>query len=333
VHFQRREAPHEGLRRRHKEHRAGRFARRGDDRVAQASQRSRPPGNRQNRPQASAKSPRRATVVNMKRPGYNPIRRNRNIGTENAGYGQNNRLVIPEKWTESRRYYEKLKNPVFVPITVWSAPLHVVVEPPLPGFVHACTVEDIIHLLEFIPAAHFSDIRMIVLRQPKRKERILSLVWGRWQYFSEIGNLSGSAIYLEAQDIRSPKKWPNSMNPEDALEMERLQGDGHEITLEKRFYSFVSTLDSVRNTQLFRTLPHEIGHYVHLQQFLELPNGDERYRNIPSQEKETFAHRYADEFRARMKETYRIPFDRIVSEHNLKQQGLKPEWFSESTCQ
>ncbi|MDJ0797430.1 MAG: hypothetical protein QNJ51_11470 [Calothrix sp. MO_167.B12] len=45
-------------------------------------------------------------------------------------------------------------------------------------------------------------------------------------------------------------------------ELERLREDGHRTATDKRHYLISSTLDSIRNTQLYRTLHHEIGHYV-----------------------------------------------------------------------
>jgi hypothetical protein len=36
----------------------------------------------------------------MKRPGWNPIKRNRNIGTVAQGLSKNNKLVIRKKWAE-----------------------------------------------------------------------------------------------------------------------------------------------------------------------------------------------------------------------------------------
>lgn len=72
----------------------------------------------------------------MNNPGYNPIRRNRNIGSPKAGRGQNNRLVIPASWTDNRLFYEKLVKPVKVCITISSTTLNIFVEPTLSGFAH-----------------------------------------------------------------------------------------------------------------------------------------------------------------------------------------------------
>ena len=48
------------------------------------------------------------------RPGWNPSRRNRNIGTAKSGHGQNNRLVIPARWSDDRVFWEKLRDPIAV---------------------------------------------------------------------------------------------------------------------------------------------------------------------------------------------------------------------------
>jgi predicted SprT family Zn-dependent metalloprotease len=193
-------------------------------------------------------------------------------------------------------------------------------------------------MLQLIPKEHFQDIKLIVLRQPKRKERILSSVWGRLVYWANIGKFSGLAIYLEAQKANFTSHWSNSSTPDQAREDERLREDGHIIVADKRRHRLNSSLDSVRHTQLYRTLPHEVGHYVQYLQKVEEPSRDDlnkwmqlnaRYHQIPSQEKEAFAHRYADEFRQRMFQESRLPFDRVLDENRLKQQGLSPEWFRE----
>jgi hypothetical protein len=272
----------------------------------------------------------------MQRPGYNPTRRNRNIGTDKAGYGQNNRLVIPEAWADDRLFYEKLVDPIEIEVPVRSVSVHIIVEPPQTGFVHACTIDDIVHVMRMIPVEHFAPIKVIVLRQPKRKERILSPVWGRLVYWSNIGVHSGPTIYLESQDIARAKKWTTSLDPDGARELERLLDDGHSVRFNRRHHLIASTPDSVRKTQLYRTLPHEIGHYVDYLRSVEEPSRDDYDRHYelsklywkkPPQEREAFAHRYADEFRARMTREGRLPFERIVDEAAMRRQGLLPEWF------
>jgi hypothetical protein len=47
-----------------------------------------------------------------RRPGREPTRRNRNIGTSKQGHGQDNRMVIPSRWPDDRVYFEVLRNPV-----------------------------------------------------------------------------------------------------------------------------------------------------------------------------------------------------------------------------
>lgn len=272
----------------------------------------------------------------MKRPGYNPNRRNRNIGTENSGFGQDNRLVIPWAWADERIYYDRLVDPVQLQINVRSVSFHVIVEPTLKGFVHACTIDDISQLLQMLPVRHIEDIEVIVLRQPKRKERILAPCWGRLVYWTDICGHSGPTIYLEAQNPSKPLKWTKSLPPDYADELDRLRQDGHRIETDKRNHVIHQTIESIRNTQLYRTLPHEIGHYVDYLTKVEDPGGDdaskwsrlnEKYHSRPSQEKESFAHRYADEFRENAASSNMLPFKRLFDTKQLAKLGLKPSWF------
>lgn len=41
---------------------------------------------------------------------FNPTRRNRNIGTNIQGYGQDNKLKIATPYGELKSYYERLEN-------------------------------------------------------------------------------------------------------------------------------------------------------------------------------------------------------------------------------
>ena len=77
---------------------------------------------------------------------------------------------------------------------------------------------------------------------------------------------------------------------------------------------------STRNTQLYRTIIHEVGHWVDYLEKVERPeaNGvesyavlNDRYFSRPRQEREAFAHRYADELGDKLKKFGLIPFDRI----------------------
>lgn len=177
----------------------------------------------------------------MNRPGYNPVRRNRNIGTEKSGFGQDNRLKIPRAWAERRFFYERLIEPIVVPCDIGQLRIHVLVEPPLQGFTHACTVDDILRVLSYVPLAHTLPFEVIVLRQPKRKERILGPVWGRMVYWSNLGRFTGPAIYPETQDTSRPLKWSKSLTPDQAHELERLRDDGHHVTSDRRSCQIVST--------------------------------------------------------------------------------------------
>lgn len=266
----------------------------------------------------------------------NPIRRNRNIGTSKAGHGQNNRLVIPASWTDNRLFYEKLVNPIKVCVNINSIALNIFVEPTRSRFVHSCTIDDILYLLKLIPVSHLKGIKSIILRQPKRKEIIISPVWGRLVYWSSISHYSGAAICLEAININRVLKWSKSLTPEYLKELERLRNDGHIIKRDRRNYLITPTIDSIRNTQLYRTLPHEIGHYVDYLQSVENSSKNDRnkwdilnnlYHKKPQQDKEAFAHSYADQFYTENLNAGNLPFKRICDRDNLISMNLELEWF------
>jgi hypothetical protein len=268
----------------------------------------------------------------MKRAAWNPTRRNRNIGTAKSGRGLANRLVIPASWKDPRVFWGKLRDPLHIEANGFT----LLIEPCLPGFVHSVTVDDALRVLGLFPSDDVARIRTLVLRQPTRKQRILSSVWGRLAYFVTFPGGEGPAVILEAQQPASTFKWPRSLQPDDADEIERLQQDGHEVTPDRRFWTVRTRLESIRATQLFRTLPHEVGHYVYYDREVrqkaaddpsELLRLQDAYFKKPHREREDFAHRYARAFVEKWTRERRLPFERLVDKARVKRQGLELAWF------
>jgi hypothetical protein len=252
------------------------------------------------------------------RSGRDATRRNRNIGTAKQGHGQVNKLVIPTRFHPNLTiYYENLKNYKSARREVAGHSITFLVEETRIGCYHACTVDDITHVLHLVSTADLKGIELIVLRQPKRKEEILNCAWGRWSPYVVIDDYRGSAIFFEAVDIAKPMRWEKSLAPDSQRELERLEADGHRITTTKRHHIISLSLDSVRATQLYRTLLHEIGHQV---DYTHNPGEFDRKLSI---EKETFAHKYADKRRAELEKRKAIPFERILSAKRLEEDKLR----------
>jgi len=184
-----------------------------------------------------------------------------------------------------------------------------------------------------------------VLRQPTRKQAVLSSVWGRLAYFAQFNaRLSGPAVFLEAQELGRPWRKSASMSVDARRELERLRTDGHPVEEVGGGYRWQLTLDAARSTQLYRTLLHEIGHQVDYLASVKRPQAalnpddpasedlwdklSERYWAKPTAEKETFAHRYAAEVSDLLRRQGKLPFHRLADPHRLREQGLNPGWFS-----
>jgi hypothetical protein len=220
----------------------------------------------------------------------NPTRRSRNIGTAKQGHGQNNRLTLPVSNYPARRIFcENLRDFRTERHSIGEQALVFLIEKPRPGVVHACSIEDIVRVLACVPSDDLWGLDMVVLRQPKRKEEILSPVWGRYFSFLEIGDLSGCTILLESLDLRKPIRWAKPLSAHWLKQLEHLRSQGHVIRETQRFFEIFSTLEAVRETQLFQTLPHEVGHHVH-------SLSDENFFNRTKREKEDFAEKYARDF-------------------------------------
>ena len=255
------------------------------------------------------------------RPGWNPTRRNRNVGTKAHGHGANNSLTIPESRHELKCYYEKLGSYTVVSRTVGTRKLRFFVEPTRSDWFYPCTVDDICAVLSHCSPEVLSAFEFVVMRQPTRKQRILCPVWGRAIFSFDIDQYSGSAIIIEAQDL-SPIRWENSIDPAHARELDRLREDGHDVHSTRRGIEIRVTANSLRNTVLYRTLLHELGHHIDHKRC----DGD-NWSSKTQSAKEDYAHRYALELKAFLSMQAAWPFAPIMDDESLLGDGLKREWF------
>lgn len=96
----------------------------------------------------------------MQKPGWDPVRRNRYIGTAKQGHGQDNRMVIPNDWRDSRVFWERVSHFTVATRSVHGRELPFVVEPTRQDSVFACTVDDIATLLNVAPSEHVFGVVM-----------------------------------------------------------------------------------------------------------------------------------------------------------------------------
>lgn len=198
----------------------------------------------------------------MRKNGYNPVRRNRNIGTAKQGVGRNNAMRIPSVCHEERIWWENLGPHTLLERSAGSRTLAFLVERTREDCEHACSVDDICQILSLVPAEDIESLDTIILRQPTRKR-----------------------------------------------------------------FLFHSNLESVRATQLYRTLLHEVGHWVHWLRMVARPAEKSGLHDVlahrffaqPQKERELFAHQYADALRKRLIAEGRIPFARMT--HSLRKSG------------
>jgi hypothetical protein len=279
-------------------------------------------------------------------PRFNPTRRNRNIGTAKSGHGQNNRMTVPQVAHGENLFWERIDGARQVIRTVSGRPLKFFVQATRADCVHACTIDDIVRVLSCLPAADWEGIEAILLRQPSRKEQVLAAVWGRLAYAADLVDRHGRVLYqgpaivLEAVNPIEPIKFAKRLPSEDLAELERLRLDGHKIRQGERNHTIEPTLESCRETQLYRTLLHELGHWVDFLEKVERPaallapgTSDrysallDRYHQRPSREKEQFAHSYAERTRQHLTALHVLPFDRQLDRERLDQDNLRVEDF------
>ncbi|MDQ3139358.1 MAG: hypothetical protein M3Q15_01360 [Pseudomonadota bacterium] len=184
------------------------------------------------------------------------------------------------------------------------------------GCIHPCTVSDVEQMLRHLPATDWAGLSTFLFRQPTRKQQTLVPAWGRLLYFAEVTTSSGKqlcespVIVLEAVEVERPIHWSKSLGPADLKEMERLKADAHIVERTSRGHEIIVTPSSARNTQLYRTLLHEIGHWFDWLTKVERPAAggvnrkalEDAYFGRPEPEREAFAHRYAEETRTRLRD-------------------------------
>lgn len=269
---------------------------------------------------------------------WKPTQRNRNIGTAKQGLSQNNKFSIPDRWSHYGVYWEHLENPVLWPFEVNGHSMKMLIEPVRPGYLHSVTPHDIRQLLSLIEKQHLEEIELIVLRQPKKKEEIMQPVWGRFIYYAYLEKFSGPSIYLEAVKSGQVIKWSKKQDPFYMKELDALGKDGHVIKAAKRNFEISTSPDAVRNTQLFRSLPHEIGHAMDYLNNSIIPSAEagseeesdyiyESFKAKPFKDKEEYANRYAREFYEKWQRQGFLPFDRVVNEKELLEIGVELSWF------
>lgn len=94
----------------------------------------------------------------------------------------------------------------------------------------------------------------------------------------------------------------------------------------KRGYVIESTLESVRRTQLYRALPHELGHLHHFREY-EREDRISEYWSVPQEERGQFAHPFAKELAARLEGDRTIPFERSFDTRAWSVHEIEAGWF------
>ncbi|MEM6884603.1 MAG: hypothetical protein AAF571_06175, partial [Verrucomicrobiota bacterium] len=130
------------------------------------------------------------------------------------------------------------------------------------------------------------------------------------------------AVVIEATCLNGDYYYPKKQSVEDQLEFEHLKDDGLEFKEDKRH--FVASIDEekVRSIQLYRTLLHEIGHYVHYRESIDRLDIDDedwefkydQFWALPSSDKEYYANKYAISKKRELIAKGVIPFSRIEGE-------------------
>lgn len=213
----------------------------------------------------------------------NQIKRNRNIGTKKSGYKKQSKFDIP--WQNHNPFYENIKIQTQCQKTINGKTYDFIVEKLNTDYIYSCDIDEICGVLSHSSKDDLEGLKLIILRQPKKKEEILNLCWGMLVYDFEYNGERQPAIILEAINLNTIIKIKKTgISPFVQKELEQLQIEGHQIVTENKKIIIKPTLQSAKNTQLYRTLLHEVGHYVYFKKGYNINNYEEN---------EAFANNYA----------------------------------------
>jgi hypothetical protein len=230
-------------------------------------------------------------------------------------------MVVPESANDRRHFYERLGPHAEIGCRLFGRDIVMLVGEARAGSTFGCSPYDVLLVLSRLPSEDVRDLDLVVFRQPTRKQEILRPVWGRCVFDADFGSHRGVAIILDAIDLTKPLRWPNKLLLDDRAELERLIEDGHGIERGRRATILRPNEKSVRNTILYRTLLHEVGHWQDWRKRVLEParisNGkgleklEKAFLARPLSEREEVAHRYAAMQRERLRAGGVIPFDPI----------------------
>ena len=248
-------------------------------------------------------------------------RRNRNIGTAASGHSADNAMRVPEsrsdRYGNDSSFCERWNVADVIDVSIDDQPVKILFEEPRTGFTYGCSPADVIVILQAVGGFMPLLPDFIVFRQPTRKQAMLNPVWGRLRYSTEFDGETGIAIVLEAQPLGGKLKRSKRMGLEDRAEFERLVADGHRFSASKQFFEAELNEQAVRNTILYRTLLHELGHLIDfyekvLNEKTALDSDGARafdlYQACPASEREHSAHAFADAIATTLKANGVIPF-------------------------
>lgn len=241
---------------------------------------------------------------------WNPARGNRKAGTRPRRGWRWNRMTIPEPlrldhYGTPLLTVERMDGAITSRHLVHGRGFLSLWQAPRIGFGYGCTPGDVAALLNLLPAADVAGLNIVAFRQPTRKESMLAPVWGRLVFHAILPGYEGTCLMIEAAPIGRVRRFGRRISLADADEMRRLRDDGHRFVADQRGWSISGTAKSIRNTVLYRTVPHEVGHWVDFCHHLKM---DADFWSRPPQEREVVAHRYASERMAELRRRGLIPF-------------------------
>ena len=100
---------------------------------------------------------------------FNPTRRNRNIGTENQGFSQNNKLKISTPYGTLKSFYERIEKFKTEIRIINGHEFLFITEENRENSFHSCSVNDLAKIIQHIPKEDYGDLLFFANQKEKKK--------------------------------------------------------------------------------------------------------------------------------------------------------------------
>lgn len=129
-------------------------------------------------------------------------------------------------------------------------------------FAYLCTIDEVAEVLRAVPSDDLEGLDLFVFRQPGGGAEYRKCCWGAYAEAYPYRDAVKPAVLLDAVDDSAQMVAVMPLNRANGQIVECLREEGHRVADVGDRYIVTSTKESVRRTQLYRTVFHLVRHHV-----------------------------------------------------------------------